>query len=191
MIKNPYYELFRHLEEVSTELIGAYASRKTLVQEFAWAIPSNNAIEKIKSYSQKIIEIGAGSGYWAKLLADEGVDVIAFDDRSFTGDRDNIWLYEKTALHYPVGVGSVEMIAANPDRDLLLCWPDYDSDFAFQALKEFKSGIFFYIGEDEGGCTGCDEFHEELKKLELLEVIGIPNWHGIRDALYIYRKLGG
>ena len=45
---------------------------------YSFAIPSQLALEFMKDYSP-ICEMGAGSGYWAKLLADRGVDIIAYD----------------------------------------------------------------------------------------------------------------
>ena len=45
---------------------------------YSFAIPCESALEFMKDYSP-ICEMGAGSGYWAKLLADRGVDIIAYD----------------------------------------------------------------------------------------------------------------
>ena len=47
---------------------------------FSWAIPCEEALQTIKKYGP-ICEVGAGSGYWASLLADRGVDIEAYDTR--------------------------------------------------------------------------------------------------------------
>ena len=49
-----------------------------LVHLFSWAIPSDEALDTIARYAP-IVEVGAGTGYWAKLLEDRGVDIAASD----------------------------------------------------------------------------------------------------------------
>ena len=45
---------------------------------YAWAIPDERALRICEAFSP-IVEIGAGAGYWARLLRDRGVDVAAYD----------------------------------------------------------------------------------------------------------------
>lgn len=45
----------------------------------SWAIPSPPVLELISTRAESIIEVGAGTGYWAALLADRGCDVLAVD----------------------------------------------------------------------------------------------------------------
>lgn len=60
--------------------------RDYLVHRYAWAVPSPQAIKWIAERCPRIVEIGAGRGYWAKLLAGAGVDILAFDIAG-NGDR--------------------------------------------------------------------------------------------------------
>jgi len=53
-----------------------------LIQKYAWAIPDERAL-KICSEFGPIIEVGAGKGYWAWLLKQRGVDIIAFDKYAY------------------------------------------------------------------------------------------------------------
>ena len=51
---------------------------------YAWAVPSLEALEMIQrsvdhNGLQGVIEIGAGTGYWAMQLQRRGIDVVAFD----------------------------------------------------------------------------------------------------------------
>lgn len=43
-------------------------ARASMAREYAWAIPSPEALLAIKAASPKgVVEIGAGTGYWAML----------------------------------------------------------------------------------------------------------------------------
>ena len=49
---------------------------------YSWAMPSEEALRCIVRHSKMcagIVEVGAGTGFWAALLASRGVDVLAFD----------------------------------------------------------------------------------------------------------------
>ena len=52
-----------------------------LRRAYAWGVPSANALRAIaKASPHGIVEVGAGTGYWAHLLQDlHGVSVRAFD----------------------------------------------------------------------------------------------------------------
>lgn len=45
-------------------------ARERFCRTYTWAIPSQKAIQSIVKFSEgeRIIEIGAGKGYWAKLI---------------------------------------------------------------------------------------------------------------------------
>ncbi|EGZ05756.1 hypothetical protein PHYSODRAFT_532741 [Phytophthora sojae] len=50
----------------------------SVAMKYSWAIPDERALQIIKHYGP-IVEMGAGSGYWARLLRLRGVDVVAYD----------------------------------------------------------------------------------------------------------------
>ena len=47
---------------------------------FAFGVPSEEICEAIAAHTP-IVELGAGTGYWAAMLARRGADVPAFDCR--------------------------------------------------------------------------------------------------------------
>ena len=54
--------------------------RSQLIARYGFAVPSDEALTAIERCSpQGVIELGAGTGYWAFLLQQRGVDVVAFD----------------------------------------------------------------------------------------------------------------
>lgn len=50
--------------------------------KFSWAVPSTPVLEFMVERSPKIVEVGAGTGYWARLLTECGADIIALDTDS-------------------------------------------------------------------------------------------------------------
>ena len=54
--------------------------RAPLFHTFSCGIPNAAALSTIAKYAP-ILELGSGSGYWAALLQQAGVDVIAMDGR--------------------------------------------------------------------------------------------------------------
>jgi len=152
---------------------------------FAFAIPNTEAIAALLALGP-IVEVGAGSGYWAEVLARAGADVAAYDDGS--------WHLPWTAKWYEVQAGGPEAITWGKRPVLLLCWPDYGSDFAARCEQEHRKtgGTWLaYIGEGEGGCTGDDAFHDALNAhWEQTMTVDIPQWPGLHDRLEIYRRKG-
>lgn len=72
---------------------------------------------------------------------------------------------------------------------LMLCWPPYGEPMAMDALRGYRGQHVIYIGELGGGCTADDAFHSELAtKWHFVEELPIPQWWGIHDSVYIYRR---
>jgi hypothetical protein len=69
--------------------------RDDLVAEYAWAIPCPNSLRWIldRLNGQGIIEMGAGTGYWAALLTLGGADVVAFDE--YPPDQSENWFHSR------------------------------------------------------------------------------------------------
>jgi hypothetical protein len=172
---NPYLQEFNQIRHSFKD----YTHREILVQKYAWAVPNDEAIEAIKALNTAIVEIGAGSGYWARVLKEAGIEVKAFDH--FKGE------YTFTDNWFEVEQGSTEKAVEHSDKALMLCWPNYNDPFAYNTLKEFKGNTFIYIGESGGGCTGDDQFHHLLNtKWNHKESINLPQWFGIHDYLSIW-----
>lgn len=145
---------------------------------FSYACPSPAAINALVNLGT-IVEIGAGSGYWARCLADAGATVYAFDNLS--------WKIER--LWYDVKRGGTQKAGTVAADALLLCWPPYSEPMAYRALKAFQGPWVAYVGEGKEGCTGCSRFHRELD-LNWGEPDEIPigQWPGLHDRLMIYQR---
>jgi hypothetical protein len=86
---------------------------------YSYAVPNMDAIAAIEKHAP-ILEIGAGRGYWARLLRDHGVPILAYDQ---IADEPSLMSIQWTE----VLVGRGKQIAPHyPDHTLMLCWPPPD-----------------------------------------------------------------
>jgi hypothetical protein len=168
--------------------IAEFAARDYATAHWAWAVPDEQAIRTLVQCSP-IVEIGAGTGYWARLAADAGADIVAYDSRPPVAGRKNAvaWAVE-TGTFFPVRRGGPGMVRFHQDRTLFLCWPPHSHDMAFDSLRRYKGGRVIYVGEN-GGCTADDQFHDLLDKhWEAVKVVAIPQWHGLHDRMFIFKR---
>lgn len=205
--ENPYWDIVLampspqrdawDLHELCVESYARFASgefghlpvtRETLASSYAWAIPSPTDLALIDVFldNRAVVEIGAGTGYWAWQLSQLGVDVRAYD----IAPHGNHHCHDVS--YHPVEQGGPEKAAEHPDRVLLLCWPPYDRPMAHEALTAYTGDSLIYIGEGHGGCTADDAFHEKLAaEWEAVSGSGADhiNFYGIHSRLTTYRRL--
>lgn len=167
---------------VEDALLTPIRVRGELVMKYAWAIPSEEALETIARHSPNgVVEIGAGTGYWAGLLRARGVDVAAYDEAPY----DN---FQAGGQWSEVLVGGPLDALRHPERTLFLCWPPYDEPMATMALRRYKGAKVVYVGE-WCGATADEDFHELLEtEWERLEVVSLPQWAHMHDDLYVYER---
>ena len=183
---------------------GAFDVRREVIKRYSFAIPTDAALDVIAA-AGPVVEIGAGTGYWAELLRRRGCDVAAYD---IQGEDHAKWFPH--GLVGQVDVGGIEMAAKHPDRTLLLIWPYMDS-MAHDAATAYAGAggqRLVYIGEGPWGCTANDDFfalvgrdcdrdwddehdcstHPAPAWREVADV-AIPQWDGIHDHLYVYERV--
>lgn len=184
MISNPYLTEFqtRPKDEYGFD----YQIRTELTRKYSWAIPTHEALNIIKQYSP-IIEIGAGTGYWAKMLEDIGCDILPIDTNPPTLGEN---LFGHKIEYTSIIKSGIDVIKLFPDCNIFLCWL-YMDPTAFEVAKLLKvNRHLIYIGEGQCGCNANDDFFEYLSS-NFTEVVscGIPQWYGIHDSLTVYRKV--
>lgn len=195
--------------------LGGYEARRAGVHRYAWAVPSEEALQFLVKMSP-LVEIGAGSGYWAKMIADRGGDILAYDIFEEGWDFEQQW--------FDVREGGAEKAKEHSDRTLFLCWPPYDHPMAAEVLQAYEGQLVVFVGEGNGGCCGgagmwelleggsyccvprcwCDDDEEcdcddEVKNYKPLtqvyehdgrfEYIHLPQWDGIHDGLEVFRRI--
>jgi hypothetical protein len=173
-ILNPYYDLYCSLQDQAPAF--QLELRKKLIWAYSWAIPSEEILREIAQYSP-ILELGAGTGYWAWLLRQAGARVTAFDIEPQQPPR---WC--------PIGLADHKIVREYPSHTLFLCWPPYENSMAIRSLRAFSGSQLIYIGEWEGR-TADYEFHKILlTNWELVREIKIPNWPGFSDQVFVFRR---
>lgn len=177
---NPYLDAFSALH-----LPGQSDAREALTTQFAFAIPNEDALTVIINHARNgLVEIGAGTGHWAALLAARGTNVVAYDDNSW--GNEHTW--------FPVERQDWSVVSKHADRTLFLCWPPYDNPMAYDTARAYHAAgghTIIYIGEGEYGCTGDDRFHHWLRDTcEIVTDVTIPQWPGVHDFLTVYRING-
>ena len=182
--KIPTYKEMKNLLEISNDFLSYIKNsfenikiREAIIKKFTFALPFLEILEYIKKF-EPILEIGAGSGYWACLLKKIGCDIIA------TTIDDQLHPYPKkyTDIEY---LTAIEASKKYPDRTVLMCWPSM-ANWPVKALPYINRLI--YIGE-WGGCTGNDKFFDILKKnFKTIESSNILSWPLIRDCIYRLEK---
>ncbi len=185
---NPYLVAFVEANETATGKygVGLYKARNRCVQKFGFAVPTEEAVRKIVKHAAKgVIELGAGTGYWASLLSLH-VSVEAYDPEP-GGSLKSPYHFWKSWFDVERGDHTLLKDRLEKDKALMLCWPDYDVDWSAQAVELFKGNTIIYIGEGSMGCTGNDRFHGLLYD-HWKEVDGcwLPQWPGIHDTLEIH-----
>lgn len=170
---NDYLERFQELEEKDT-FRGQqwFGERSRLVDTYSWAVPSEDAVVYLAEFDH-IIEIGAGSGYWAKCIEDMGGSVRATD----ISPPDETWVDVEQA-----GESEVDL----EDAAVLMVWPPYNDRMSVSAVKQEPNHIL-YVGEPEGGCTGHHSMFPYFEKeYGLVAKVEIPSYAGIKDNLFHY-----
>jgi len=170
---NEYLKEFRLLQEThSYKGQQWFGHRQELVEKYGWAVPSEEVLEYISSAFSEITEIGAGEGYWAKLLSEHDVKVHAFDPAS-----EQEWF---NVVNYRLS--DVENYVE--DNPVLMVWPPAGEPLAHDVLECQPSHVL-YVGETRGGCTASDEFFDAFTDLyHPVKKIERPSYVGVDDNFY-------
>ncbi len=201
---------------MDNELLDAWLAgtdRDEAIARFAFAVPTDEALDAVASVSPGgVVELGAGTGYWARLLHDRGVDVVAYDTDPPPSPT-NPW-FAGTAPWFPVEAGTEEVVERHADRTLLLVWPTCNEDWGAAAAERFhRAGgeVLVYVGEPPGGATGDDRLHALLGNLHdclhcsygvldapclcgtprlwrAASTVTLPHWPGRDDDLVVLRR---
>jgi hypothetical protein len=162
--------------------------RERLIAKYAWAIPNAEALEAIAAIGRPVVEMGAGTGYWASLLGGIGLKVVAFD-RKPPNQIPNPWHSPSREVWTDVRKGRPrDLVPFRRSHALFLCWPS-PTGMAGLSLCYHKASHVAYIGEPPGGETGDARFFEILHdEYRLRRTVEIPRWWMHKDRLEIWGR---
>lgn len=185
---NPYLEFFNSLPPCfrrdpslppsAAEMFSPdwLALKAAIARHFSWAVPNDEAIACIGRYARDVVEIGAGSGYWAWLMRQAGLNVAAFDN----DPPRFVWT--------DVQRGDERAWSGRPGSTLFLCWPPWATDMAFNALVHYQGPYFIYVGEWMLGNANARFFQRLVEQYEAVESVAIPQWSARDDHLTVFRR---
>jgi len=127
---------------------------------FSWAVPTWESALSIASYSRRhglagVVQLGAGSGYWAQKLSAFDLDVAVFetDVSNFFSTFHGRELRFTSRPFVDIVYGGPEVLqgGAYADRLLLLCYPPAESALASESLRQYGGNFVIYVGALNGG----------------------------------------
>ena len=162
-----------------------YADRVhyTFAMGFGFGVLDAGAVEVLRPYAP-LVEVGAGSGYWAYELESRGIDIIPTE--KIVDPAEHPW---GRVWRTPEELEAQAAVAKYPDRTLLMVWPDHREEWSGKALAAYGGEYFLYAGEVTGGCTGSRRLHSLLdEEWERLTCYEIPRFTRIKDTLGVFRR---
>jgi hypothetical protein len=135
-----------------------------LAQAYAYVFPDEQVLEQVAKVGP-LVEMGAGTGYWANRLLALGSDVIAYDQAPPNGEESNRY-HHATHMWSNVLLGDQTFLLAHPDRALFLCWPPLFSSLG-DSLSFYEGDTVALIG-DGGQRTARVTGLDDLFQLEVL-----------------------
>jgi hypothetical protein len=180
-----YFSLDRTVEENMTRS----PNRQRLGRKYCWTIPDPDTVAFVAKHAHRgLVDPIAGTGYWAYLLAQLGVDVVCYDLNPGTALVTDGWHDE----HLYVAIcakGGAEAVAPHADRTLFLSWPPHGRDVGARILMAYKGNRVIYIGDGQSGASGDDQMHLMLDT-DWTEVDSRRpvQWWGQHDRVTVYER---
>jgi hypothetical protein len=133
-----------------------------------------------------LVEIGAGTGYWAYKLRAKEVDIIAFDQVPPDMERRNRY-HGRTPTWSEVLKGDHTVLAAYPDRALFLCWPPLFSALG-DCLSFYKGETVAYIGDYGHRTARLDNLERDFTMVAEAPVHALDPLPGALATLGIWKR---
>ncbi len=157
----------------------------TLAQRYAYVLPSEATLAMLAGLAP-LVEIGAGTGYWAHRLRSIGVDIVAFDQAPVDGERANRY-HSPTRPWTHLEPGDQTVLPSYPDRALFLCWPPLFSSLG-DCLTYYRGDTVAYIGDGGYRTARLDHLHEAFIKIATAPVRALDPDPEVRPQLTIWKR---
>lgn len=178
---NPYLERFHLAGQRPQRYEGL---RGYMTEHYSYAIPSEQALRELSPVNGKTVEIGAGNGYWAALVRARGGDIRAVDAwKGYSFHADETWTHVETTTE--------KVLADCADRNLFMSWPSGNgvASDALDIYLRHGGRKVIYVGEPDAEIMADEEFFATLsKEMKLTKTLPIPQWPGMKDAMFIYQR---
>jgi len=156
-----------------------------LAQRYTYVFPSDSTLAMLAGIGP-LIEMGAGTGYWAFRLRAIGVDIVAFDQAPLDGERPNRY-HSGCRSWSRVEQGDQTALSGYADRGLLLCWPPLFSSLG-DCLTHYGGDTVAYIGDGGYRTARLDHLNDAFTKIAAVPVQALDPHPGIRPKLTIWKR---
>lgn len=166
--------------------------RFDLTSNYAWTVTDPATVAFVaKHIGRHAFDPLAGTGYWAHILGQLGIEVLCSDRKPPAPGSGNRY-HQGDSTWVPVrqSDGIMAALRWGLGRTLLLSWPPYDQIIGEQVLAEYPGDRVVYIGEGMGGCCGNDGMFELLDR-EWTEIASHRpvQWYGLHDWVTVYERV--
>jgi hypothetical protein len=161
------------------------AARLRIAQEYAYVVPDARSLTALAGLG-RLVEIGAGTGYWAYRLQAMGVDVIALDHAPPDSDTPNRY-HEPTPTWTDVLRGDITALRDHTTRALFLCWPPLYSNLG-GALSFYIGDTVAYIGDGGYRTARIRMLNETFSKVSDVPVRALEPHPEVAPRLTIWRR---
>lgn len=166
--------------------------RDWTAREYSYAVPSEAALDALSSF--RVVEVGAGVGYWARCLRERGTSVEASDeggkDRDDYHGRFPTWTEVVTAASV-----SFQADSGSPPLAVLICYAPPDRPFLGDTVAAFAKVArvcdrLAVVGEWRGDTATPRCLDALSRSLELKRRITLPNWGDTSAELTLWGIAG-
>jgi hypothetical protein len=150
-------------------------------------LPESHLLKVVQRYSP-LVELGAGTGYWAYLLRLMGVDLIAYDSAPVGGPRENRYHLDVSPWT-DVLAGDLSVLSSHTDRGLFLCWPPTYSSL-WEALSFYEGECVIYVGDHGARTARLAGLRDAFHRVEVHPAVAMDPHPGRPPELSVWRRRG-
>ena len=170
--------------------------RTKVLRRFPEYVPTDDAINTLVKYSP-LLEVGAGDGYWAHIVNENGGDCIPTDlnpepidadeypvtHRPYSGEDSEVRTLWADVQEYD----AVDAIEAYPDRSVVMCHPSGATRWAERVLNAIDNQPFIYIGEWFPGADAHPLFFKRLaENWNCVDSFPVYDWASMHAHGYVF-----
>jgi len=161
-------------------------TRLDLAQHYSYVFPDWHSMTALRKLGP-LVEMGAGTGYWAFKLRAIGADILAFDQAPPDGDTPNRY-HQRTPNWTEVLQGDHTVLTAHSDRALFLCWPPLFSSLG-DCLSFYNGATVACIGDGGHRTARLRNLNSMFEVVAVHPARAVDPLSGHAATLSIWRRL--
>jgi hypothetical protein len=154
-------------------------------RRYAYVLPEPHLLDVLRRHAP-LVEVGAGTGWWAHRLRLAGVDIVAYDQAPPGGERENRY-HPGAAAWADVLPGDARAAARHPDRALFLCWPPLYSSL-WECVQWYAGGAVICVGDGGVRTARMDGLAGEFAVAERHPALAVDPAPGHPAEMVVWRR---